>query len=104
MQQDVRIRRAGSSYRPSRGRGIAADREFICGQLFHTSAVHHQHDHISRFTADLGAKAPTAELDCGRTSPPPVATAEREPATVLPANYKGAFLQSGDDHDTLGFF
>src|SRR6266850_1171281 len=103
MQQDVRIRRACSSHRPSRGGRVATDREFVCRQLFHTAAVHHQHNYISGFAADLGAKASASELDCRGTSPPPVAAAEREPATILPANYEGSFLQPGDDHDTLGF-
>src|SRR5882762_2334111 len=103
MQQDVRIRRACSSHRPSRGGRVATDREFVCRQLFHTAAVHHQHNYISGFAADLGAKASASELDCRGTSPLPVAAAEREPATILPTNYEGSFLQPGDDHDTLGF-
>src|SRR5258708_39308388 len=79
VQQDVRIRRAGSSHRPSRGGRITADREFIRGQLFHTAAVHHQHDYLRRFATDLGAQASAAELDCGGTSPPALAPPDRPP-------------------------
>src|SRR5260370_30785377 len=86
VQQDVRTRGAGSSPRPGGGGRITADREFIRGQLFHTAAVHHQHDYIRRLAANLGAKASAAELDCGGTPPPAVAAAEREPPTALTPN------------------
>src|SRR5258708_34060764 len=86
VQQDVRIRRAGSSHRPSRGGRITADREFIRGRLFHTAAVHHQHDYIRRFATALGAHASSAELHDGATSPLAAAPATEPPATPITAD------------------
>src|SRR5215472_9688752 len=70
--------------------------------MLQAGVVHHQHDQVHAFSANLQAPASSAHADKSRRAPSLAGTAYRDAAPVLGAEDETSFDQVGNHHHALG--
>src|SRR5437868_6948046 len=83
--------------------GFATDLEFIREQMFHALLIHHDHDEVDSFGADLQPPASAADGDESRSGPTGLSVmAGGHAASMLGAEDEAGFEQVRNHGDALG--
>jgi lipid-binding SYLF domain-containing protein len=85
-----------------RGRCITAEFELAGKQVLKTLVVHHQHDDVDAFNANLQSPAASADGDECRRAPAFFCTACGNAAAMLSTNHEAALDQMGNHNDAFG--